>query len=148
MHCVLKLWMIGFQHVPHSNQDTQVSIEFYHGTLKCWFSLKTKGLKGCQIDCLVSRLTTTIAWHYMHTSEMKKRGFIFFKWWSVLCKQMWIKRHWSHSPNVTQPSFVSDGFWIASNRHRANVAYKVKYMFTSESMLKYTKKLVLPSKKT
>ncbi len=68
--------MIGFQHMPHSNQDTQMNIEFYHGTLKCWFSLETKGFRGCQIDWLVWRLTTTIAWHYMHTSEMKKRGFI------------------------------------------------------------------------
>ncbi len=25
----------------------------YHGVLKCWFFFKTKGLKGCRIDCLV-----------------------------------------------------------------------------------------------
>jgi hypothetical protein len=65
-----------------------------------------------------------------------------------LWKRMWIKQHWSHSSNVTQPSFESDGFWIASNQHLANVAYTVKYMFTCENMLKYTKKVVLPSKKT
>jgi hypothetical protein len=38
--------MIGLQRVPHSKQDTQMSIEFYHGDLKHWFSLETKGFKG------------------------------------------------------------------------------------------------------
>jgi len=42
--------MIGFQHMPHSNQDTQMNIEFYHGALKCWFSLeKQKVLKGVKL---------------------------------------------------------------------------------------------------
>jgi hypothetical protein len=50
MHCVLRLWMIGLQHVPHANQDTQANIESYHGALKCSFSLETKGLRGRQID--------------------------------------------------------------------------------------------------
>ncbi len=62
-------------------------------------------------------------------------------------KQMWIKQHWSHSPNITQPSFESDDFWITSNRHLANVAYKMKYVFMHESRLKYTKKVVLLGKK-
>jgi hypothetical protein len=50
VHGVLKLWMIGLWQVPHSNQDTQMNIDFYHGTLKWWFSLKTKGLKGCWFE--------------------------------------------------------------------------------------------------
>jgi hypothetical protein len=56
----------------HSKQDTQASIESYHGDLKHWFSFETKGLKRCHIDWLVWRLTITIAQHYMHTIEMKK----------------------------------------------------------------------------
>jgi hypothetical protein len=32
--------------MPHSNQDTQMNIEFYHGVLKHWFSLETKAFKG------------------------------------------------------------------------------------------------------
>jgi hypothetical protein len=47
----------------HSNQDTQASIESYHGALKRWFALYTKGLRGRRIDWLVWRLTTTIAHH-------------------------------------------------------------------------------------
>jgi hypothetical protein len=50
-----------------------VNIEFHHGTLKRWFSFEIKGLKGCQIDWLVWRLTTIVAWHYMHTSKLKKK---------------------------------------------------------------------------
>jgi hypothetical protein len=38
----LELWMISLQHVPHSNQDTQVNIEFYHGVLSHWLSFKNK----------------------------------------------------------------------------------------------------------
>jgi hypothetical protein len=68
--------MVDVQRLPNSNQDTQASIESYHGALKRWFALDTKCLKGHKIDWLVWRLTTTIACHYMHTLEMKKMGFI------------------------------------------------------------------------
>jgi surface antigen len=70
-----KLWMVGVRRVPHSNQDTQASIESYHGALKRWLVLDTKGLRGRRLDWLVWRLTTTIARHYMHTLEMEKKGF-------------------------------------------------------------------------
>jgi hypothetical protein len=60
-----ELWMVGVRKLPHSNQDTQASIESYHGVLKHWFVLDTKSLKGHRIDRLVWRLTTTIACHYM-----------------------------------------------------------------------------------
>jgi hypothetical protein len=69
-----KLWMVGVRRVPHSNQDTQASIESYHGALKRWLALDTKGLRGRRLDWLVWRLTTTIARHYMHTLEMEKKG--------------------------------------------------------------------------
>ncbi len=34
-----KLWMVGVQKVPHSNQGTKASIESYHGALKRWLAL-------------------------------------------------------------------------------------------------------------
>jgi hypothetical protein len=67
------------QQMPHSNPDTQASIESYHSALKCWFALDTKCLRGHMIDWLVWQLTTTIACHYMHTLELKKKGFIKIK---------------------------------------------------------------------
>ncbi len=76
MFMFTELWMVGVRRVPHSNQNTKVSIESYHGALKCWLALDTKGLRGRRIDWLVWQLTTTITCHYMHTLEMKKRGFI------------------------------------------------------------------------
>jgi len=45
-----ELWMVGVRRMPHSNQDTQASIESYHGALKHWFALDTKGLKKHKID--------------------------------------------------------------------------------------------------
>jgi hypothetical protein len=53
LYLVIDLWMVGFRRVPHSNHDTQTSIESYHGALKHWFSLETKRLRGRQIDWLV-----------------------------------------------------------------------------------------------
>jgi hypothetical protein len=40
------------------------------------FNFETKGFKERYIDWLVWRLTTSMARHYMHQMEMKKRGFI------------------------------------------------------------------------
>ncbi len=50
---VVNLWMIELWQLPHSNQDTQVSIKSYHRALRHWFSLEAKGLKGCCVDWLV-----------------------------------------------------------------------------------------------
>jgi hypothetical protein len=71
----VELWMVAIRRVPHSNQNTQANIESYHGALKGWLALYTKGPRGHIIDWLVWRLTTTIACHYMHTLEMKKKRF-------------------------------------------------------------------------
>jgi len=62
--------------MPHLNQNTKTSSESYHGALKHWFSLETKGFQGRQIDWLMWRLVTMVAKHYMHTIEMKKHGLI------------------------------------------------------------------------
>jgi hypothetical protein len=34
VHVSVDLWMVGFRQMPHSNQNTQANIEFYHGALK------------------------------------------------------------------------------------------------------------------
>ncbi len=46
------------------NQDTQTLIESYHGALKHWSSLETKGLRGQWINWLVWRFTTMVARQY------------------------------------------------------------------------------------
>ncbi len=53
-----------------------MSIESHYGAFKHWFLFETKGFRGHQIDWLVWRLITTIAQHYVHTFEMKKKGFM------------------------------------------------------------------------
>jgi hypothetical protein len=76
VHVHAELWIVGLCWVPHSNKDTQASIESYHEALKRWFSLKTKGLRGCHINYLVWRLTKIVAWYYMDQAKMKRQGFI------------------------------------------------------------------------
>jgi hypothetical protein len=44
MFMFVELWMVGVRRVPHSNQDTQASIESYHSALKHWLALDTEGV--------------------------------------------------------------------------------------------------------
>jgi hypothetical protein len=105
----VELWMVGVRKVPHSNQNTQASIESYHGALKRWFALDTKGFRGHRIDWLVWRLTTTIARHYMHTLEMKKKGFIKNKLWRPLLHEVWKRQPLFHLAMCTnQPLKVME----------------------------------------
>jgi hypothetical protein len=107
-----KLWMVGVRRVPHSNQDTQANIESYHGALKRWLSLDTKGLRGRRIDWMVWQLTTTIACHYMHTLEMKKKGFIKNKVMeAIIITQNVEKITLIPFTHVYQPTFENDGAW-------------------------------------
>jgi len=111
--------------MPHSNQDTQASIESYHGALKCWFSLETKSLKRHRIDWLVWKLTTITTRHYMHTSEMKKNGFIKNKVVKHIMKKN-VEKATILIPlmHVSQLSFETYGYWIIRNQHLANLATK------------------------
>jgi len=88
-----------------------VNIGSYHGALKHWFVLDTKGLRGRKIDWLVWRLTTTIACHYMHTLKMKKRGFIKNKVVEAIVTQSVEKVAFIPLTHVYQPTLESDGTW-------------------------------------
>jgi hypothetical protein len=76
VHVYAKFYMVGLHQMPHSNQDTQANMKPYHKAMKCWFSFKTKGLRGHHIGWLVWRLTTTMAWPSQHeeASVHKKQG--------------------------------------------------------------------------
>jgi hypothetical protein len=130
MFMFVELWMVGVRRVPHSNQDTQASIESYHGALKCWLALDTKDLKGRRIDSLVWRLTITIARHYMHTLEMKKKGFIKNKVMEAIITQSVEKVALIPLTHVYQPTLESDGPWGVRSQHLPNVIYAVKFPFT------------------
>jgi hypothetical protein len=92
----------------HFNQKTQVSIESYHEVLKCWFSLETKGLKGCRINWLMWRLTMTVAQHYMHQVKMKRQGFIYNKVMVRLVVPNVDKTSRIPHTNVIPPTFERD----------------------------------------
>jgi hypothetical protein len=116
--------------VPHSNQNTQVHIESCHAALKHWFALDKKGLKGHRIDWLVWRLTTTIAWHYMHTLEMKKKGFIKNKVMEAIITRSVEKTTFFPFTHVYQPTLESDGALGVRSQCLPNVIYAVKFPFT------------------
>jgi hypothetical protein len=86
------------------------NIESYHGALKRWLTLDTKGLRGHRIDWLVWQLTT-IACHYMHTLEMKKRGFIKNKVMEAIITQTVEKETFIPLTHVYSPTFENDGAW-------------------------------------
>ncbi len=50
VHVGIDLWMMGFWQMLHSSQNTQASIESYHGALKHWLSLEKKRFQGWWID--------------------------------------------------------------------------------------------------
>ncbi len=125
----VELWMVGVQRVPHSNQDTKVNIESYHGALKYWFTFDTKGLRGRRIDWLVWQLTTTIACHYMHTLEMKKKGFIKNKVMEAIIIRSVEKVAFIPLTHVYQLTFESDGAWGVWSQCLPNVIYVVKFPF-------------------
>jgi hypothetical protein len=130
MFMFAELWMVGVRKVPHSNQDTQVSIESYRDALKRWLALDTKGLKGHRIDWLVWRLITTIARHYMHTLEMKKKAFIKNKVMEVIITRNVKKAALIVVTHVYQPTLESDGAWGVRSQRLPNVIHAVKFPFT------------------
>jgi hypothetical protein len=76
MFMFAELWMVDVRKVPHSNQNTQASIESYHSALRRWFALDTKGLRGHRIDWLVWRLKNNHRTPLHAHISNEKRGFI------------------------------------------------------------------------
>lgn len=66
----------------------------------------------------------------MHTSEMKKTCFIKNKVVDRIVKTSVDKATLIPLAHVIQSFFESDGSWIIRNQHLANVAYKIRDMFT------------------
>jgi hypothetical protein len=115
--------------MPHSNQNTDVNIESYCGALKCWFVLDKISFKGSRIDWPVWLLTTTIAHHYMHTLEMKKKGFIKNKVVEAIVTQNVESASFIPLTHVYKSILESDGAWDIQSQHLPNIIYVVKFPF-------------------
>ncbi len=124
--------MVGVQQMPYSNQDTQANIESYHSVLESIY-LTQKNFKGCKIDWLMWRLTTTITRHYMHTWELKKKGFIKNKVVEAIVTRSVEKVTLIPFTHVYQPTFESDGIWGVQSQHFPNITYAIKFLFTEIS---------------
>jgi len=119
--------------VPHSNQDTQALIESYHGALKHWFSLETKGFRSQRIDWLVWGLMTMVPRHYMHIAKMKKCRFIRNKVMERIVKTNVGKATLILHTNVTHGVDDSNeiGYaWMVQSQQHPNMTYKVPLPFT------------------
>jgi hypothetical protein len=113
--------------VLHSNQDTQALIESYHVALKRWFAIETKRLRGRHIDWVVWQLTTIVAWHYMQTFEMKKRGIINNNVLEHITKASVEKALLILNANVKWSSLESGGVWTVMNQGTPNHMYEIKH---------------------
>jgi hypothetical protein len=69
----------------------------------------------------------------MHTSKMKKRGFMKNKVMECIVRTNVEKATLNPLTHVSQPSFETNGYWIARIQRLANVKYKIKYPFTKYS---------------
>jgi hypothetical protein len=78
----------------------------------------------------VWQLTTTTARHYMHTLEMKKKGFIKNKVMDTIITQSVEKVALIPLTHVYQPTFENDGVWGVWSECLPNVIYVVKFSFT------------------
>jgi hypothetical protein len=64
------------RNLPHANQDTNGSIEAYHGLIKRRYLGAFKRLSGRRIDWLVHTLTGSVTNYYWYMQMMKNAGFI------------------------------------------------------------------------
>jgi len=57
----------------------------------------------------------------MHTSKLEKKGFIKNKVMECIVRTSVEKATLNSLMHVSQPSFETNGYWIARNQHLANV---------------------------
>ena len=108
------LWTVGIQRVPHSNMDTQSSIEFYHGALKRWLSTEVRGLQGRRVDWLVWRLCTSVSNHYMHLMDKKMNDFVMNKTIENFVQKNILKSKDIKSIPMIPPTYAG-GSWIVKS---------------------------------
>jgi len=94
------------------------------------FPLRQKKLRGQCINHLEWQLTTIVASHYMHTSKMKKLGFIKNKVLECITKVSVEKALLILIVDVKWSSLESRGAWIVMNQGIPNHMYEVKHPFT------------------
>ena len=75
-YCLIDSWVRASRTLPHANQDTNGSIEAYHGFLKKRFLGSFKRLNGRRIDWLIHILTSKVTPYYWYNHKMKNLGFI------------------------------------------------------------------------
>ncbi len=70
-----------------------------------------------------------IAYHYMHTTEMKKIRFIKNNVLETIVKKSVEKVTLILFTNVVQPTFENNGAWVVWSQHHVNVTHQMRYPF-------------------
>ena len=56
----MSMWVIGFQNIPHVDQDTNAAVESYHANMKSILFSSQQQLSGCRIDWLIYQGTSMV----------------------------------------------------------------------------------------
>ncbi|KAL3691667.1 hypothetical protein R1sor_005318 [Riccia sorocarpa] len=73
-HWRIRRWAKAYRNYPHSNQDSQGSIERWHSTLKQYLRGSKKGKMSRQVVWLISMLTDKVEPFFYCASELKQQG--------------------------------------------------------------------------
>jgi hypothetical protein len=79
------MWVVEFQNLPYVGQDTNVTIESYHGTLKAQLQLGKSKLVGSCVDWCIHELVGDVLTLYWYQSLCKNFGFVNNK-----CQQLFV----------------------------------------------------------
>ncbi|KAL3699913.1 hypothetical protein R1sor_017935 [Riccia sorocarpa] len=75
-HSRITRWAKAYRNYPHSNQDSQGSIERWHATLKQYLRGSKKGKMSRRVVWLITMLTEKIEPFYYCAAELKQQGVI------------------------------------------------------------------------
>lgn len=69
------MWIRASRLLPHANQETNGSIECYHGILKTRFLSGRRTIHGRRIDWLIQKLLCSCHSYYWYQNMLKDAGF-------------------------------------------------------------------------
>ncbi len=68
------MWVVGFRNPPYVGQDTNATIESYHGTLKAQLKLGKSRLVGHRVDWCIHELIEDVLIQYHYQSLCENLG--------------------------------------------------------------------------
>ena len=66
------MWAKAYRKFPHSNQDTNNTIESYHGFIKRRYIYEENNAHNRRVDWLIYVLLTKVELHYIYNQRLKE----------------------------------------------------------------------------